>query len=82
MGFLLKELQHLFENVETSIRERIEGLPILGGYKNLLKVIMNIDDQVFEMLYDDDISNYDEYEVNQDDLLDAYGKLKEIKKAG
>ncbi|WP_264298820.1 hypothetical protein [Pseudoalteromonas undina] len=43
---------------------------------------MNIDDQVFEMLYDDDISNYDEYEVNQDDLLDAYGKLKEIKKAG
>ncbi|NMK85743.1 hypothetical protein HHM20_11675, partial [Staphylococcus capitis] len=47
-------------------------------YKEVLKEIMNIDEQVFEMLYDDDAENRPDYEFEPDNLIEAQDKLHEI----
>lgn len=80
--FTLQDLQNEFNQAETNVRDRIEGLPIFGYYKKVLQEIMNLEPQVFEMLYDEDISDSEEYELEDEELIDAYKKLEEINRAG
>ncbi|HBI1187914.1 TPA: hypothetical protein ACF9H0_002771 [Staphylococcus aureus] len=67
-----------FEKSEEKVQKHLDGLVILGNYKEVLKEIMNIDEQVFEMLYDDDAENRQDYEFEPDDLIEAQDKLHEI----
>lgn len=67
-----------FEKTEEKVQKHLDGLVILGNYKEVLKEIMNIDEQVFEMLYDDDAENRQDYEFEPDDLIEAQDKLHEI----
>lgn len=67
-----------FEKAEEKVQKHLDGLVILGNYKEVLKEIMNIDEQVFEMLYDDDAENRPDYEFETDDLIEAQDKLHEI----
>lgn len=67
-----------FEKAEEKVQKHLDGLVILGNYKEVLKEIMNIDEQVFEMLYDDDAENRQDYEFEPDDLIEAQDKLHEI----
>ncbi|MBF0795214.1 hypothetical protein [Mammaliicoccus lentus] len=80
--FNLPNLQKEFNNAEEGIRERLEGLPIFGYYKKVVSEIMNIDETAFEMLYDDDIENRKEYDIETEDLHEAFERLKEINEAG
>ena len=74
MLFTLKNLQTRFNEAEENIRERLEGLPIYGYYKKVLQEMMNIDEQVFEMLYD--------YDIEPEALIEAFEKLEEMQLAG
>ncbi|NMK54020.1 hypothetical protein [Staphylococcus capitis] len=82
MIFTLPILQKTFNEAEKKINVKTEGLPIFGEYKTFLQAIMNIDDVVFEMLYDEDTENRDEYDIQAEELLEAYKKLEEIRTAG
>ncbi len=82
MLFTLKNLQTRFNETEENVRERLEGLPIYGYYKKVLQEMMNIDEQVFEMLYDDDIENRYDYDIEPEALIEAFEKLEEMQLAG
>ncbi len=66
------------KKAEEKVQKHLDGLVILGNYKEVLKEIMNIDEQVFEMLYDDDAENRQDYEFEPDELIEAQDKLHEI----
>lgn len=68
-------LQDLFKNAENNVQNRLDGLPIFGSYKEVLKQILNIDEQAFEMLYDEDTENSIEYDLENVDLLAVYDRL-------
>lgn len=68
-------LQDLFKNAENNVQNRLDGLPIFGSYKEVLKQILNIDEQVFEMLYDEDTENASEYNLVHVDLVAVYDRL-------
>lgn len=68
-------LQDLFKNAENNVQNRLDGLPIFGSYKEVLKQILNIDEQVFEMLYDEDTENASEYNLVHVDLVALYDRL-------
>lgn len=68
-------LQDLFKNAENNVQSRLDGLPIFGSYKEVLKQILNIDEQAFEMLYDEDTENSIEYDLENVDLLAVYDRL-------
>ncbi|HDF6783466.1 TPA: hypothetical protein PET91_002788 [Staphylococcus aureus] len=78
MIYSLKNTVKEFEKAEEKVQKHLDGLVILGNYKEVLKEIMNIDEQVFEMLYDDDAENRQDYEFEPDDLIEAQDKLHEI----
>lgn len=74
----MNNLQDMFKKAEDNVQERLDGLPIFGSYKAVLSQIINIDEQVFEMLYDEDTENASEYNIAHVDLLAVFDRLKQF----
>lgn len=74
----MRNLQDLFKNAENNVQTRLDGLPIFGSYKSVLKEILNIDEQVFEMLYDEDTENVGDYDLERADLIAVYDRLMQF----
>lgn len=74
----MKNLQDMFKNAEEDVQNRLEGLPVFGSYKEILKQILNIDERVFEMLYDEDTENASDYELENVDLLAVHERLAQF----
>ncbi|HDF3152201.1 hypothetical protein [Staphylococcus chromogenes] len=75
---IAKELQRTFNIAEEVVSERLETLPIFTSYKEVLKSILGINEDIFDMLYDDDTENFDEYDfehLDSSDWLEAVDKL-------
>ncbi|MGK8594692.1 hypothetical protein [Staphylococcus aureus] len=74
----MKNLQNMFKNAEEDVQNRLEGLPVFGSYKEILKQILNIDERVFEMLYDEDTENSSDYELENVDLVAVHERLAQF----
>ena len=74
----MKNLQDMFKNAEEDVQNRLEGLPVFGSYKEILKQILNIDERVFEMLYDEDTENSSDYELENVDLVAVHERLAQF----
>lgn len=74
----MTNLQDLFKKAEDNVQERLDGLPVFGSYKEILKQIINIDDQVFEMLYDEDTENASDYDLEDVDLAVVHERLTQF----
>lgn len=53
-------------------------MPVFGSYKEILKQILNIDERVFEMLYDEDTENSSDYELENVDLVAVHERLAQF----
>lgn len=76
----MTNLQDMFKEIEDNVQNRLEGLPVFGSYKEILKQIINIDERVFEMLYNDDTENFDDYKLDDVDLSDEHVRLAQFLK--
>ncbi|MCG2076155.1 hypothetical protein K4P40_11295 [Staphylococcus epidermidis] len=74
----MKNLQNMFKNAEEDVQNRLEGLPVFGSYKEILKQILNIDERVFEMLYDEDTEHASDYELDGIDLVAVHERLAQF----
>lgn len=74
----MNNLQDMFKKAEDNVQERLDGLPVFGSYKDILKQILNIDEQVFEMLYDEDTINSQEYDLESVDLMAIFERLEQF----
>lgn len=74
----MNNLQDMFKKAEDNVQERLDGLPIFGSYKAVLKQILNIDDEVFKMLYDEDTENANHYYIENVDLVAVYNRLEQF----
>ncbi len=74
----MTNLQDLFKKAEDNVQERLDGLPVFGSYREILKQIINIDDQVFEMLYDEDTENASDYDLEDVDLAVVHERLTQF----
>lgn len=74
----MNNLQDMFKKAENNVQERLDGLPIFGSYKEVLKQIINIDEQVFEMLYDEDTENASDYDLEDVDLVAVHERLSQF----
>lgn len=74
----MTNLQDLFKKAEDNVQERLDGLPVFGSYKAVLKQIINIDEQVFEMLYDEDTENASDYDLEDVDLVAVHERLSQF----
>ncbi|HCZ1959850.1 TPA: hypothetical protein O2P85_002520 [Staphylococcus aureus] len=74
----MKNLQDMFKNAEEDVQNRLEGLPVFGSYKEILKQILNINESVFEMLYDEDTENSSNYELENVDLVAVHERLAQF----
>lgn len=74
----MNNLQDLFKKAEDNIQERLDGLPVFGSYKEILKQMLNIDEQVFEMLYYEDTINSQDYDLESVDLTAAFERLEQF----
>lgn len=68
-------LQSLFNEAETHIQESMNELPVRGNYKVFLKEIFNLNEQIFEMLYEKEEDNKEKYEYTEDDILETINIL-------
>lgn len=71
-------LQDMFKKAEENVQDRLDGLPVFGSYKEILKQILNIDNQVFEMLYDEDTEHASDYELDGIDLVAVHERLAQF----
>lgn len=71
----MNNLQDMFKKAEDNVQERLDGLPIFGSYKEILKQILDIDDEVFAMLYDEDTENANHYYIEGADLVAVHERL-------
>ncbi|WP_433912378.1 hypothetical protein [Staphylococcus sp. LKG3-3] len=74
----MTNLQDMFKKAEDNVQERLNGLPVFGSYKEILKQILNIDEQVFEMLYDEDTENAKDYDLEDVDLVAVHERLAQF----
>ncbi|EZW47936.1 hypothetical protein U970_02674 [Staphylococcus aureus 56824-10] len=74
----MKNLQDMFKKAEEDVQNRLDGLPVFGSYKEILKQILNIDERVFEMLYDEDTENSSDYELENVDLVAVHERLAQF----
>lgn len=74
----MSNLQDMFKAAENNVQERLDGLPVFGSYKDVLKQIVNIDEQVFEMLYDEDTENASDYDLEDVDLVAIHERLAQF----
>ncbi|HHA6127310.1 TPA: hypothetical protein ACONAQ_002591 [Staphylococcus aureus] len=74
----MESLQDMFKKAEDNVQDRLDGLPVFGSYKEILKQILNIDNQVFEMLYDEDTENSSDYELENVDLVAVHERLAQF----
>lgn len=74
----MESLQDMFKKAEDNVQDRLEGLPVFGSYKEILKQILNIDNQVFEMLYDEDTEHASDYELDGIDLVAVHERLAQF----
>lgn len=74
----MKNLQDMFKIAEEDVQNRLEGLPVFGSYKEILKQILNIDERVFEMLYDEDTENASDYELDGIELVAVQERLAQF----
>lgn len=74
----MESLQDMFKKAEDNVQDRLEGLPVFGSYKEILKQILNIDNQVFEMLYDEDTEHASDYELDGIDLIAVHERLAQF----
>jgi|GEM_PF-4372904 len=74
----MTNLQDLFKAAENNVQKRLDGLPVFGSYKEILKQIINIDEQVFEMLYDEDTENASDYDLEDVDLVAVHERLSQF----
>ena len=72
----MNNLQDMFKKAENNVQERLDGLPIFGSYKEVLKQIIN--EQVFEMLYDEDTENASDYDLEDVDLVAVHERLSQF----
>lgn len=73
-------LQSLFNEAETHIQESMNELPVRGNYKVFLKEIFNLNEQIFEMLYEHDEDNKEKYEYTEDNILETINILVQYQK--
>lgn len=73
-------LQSLYNEAETHIQESMNELPVRGNYKVFLKEIFNLNEQIFEMLYEHDEDNKEKYEYTKDDILETINILAQYQK--
>ena len=52
----MNNLQDMFKKAEDNVQERLDGLPIFGSYKEVLKQILNLP-QLIEWAWANNISN-------------------------
>lgn len=77
----LNDLQNLFNKIEKDLMVRLNGLDILGNYTNVLKEIVSLDYNIFDMVYYQDTENYQEYMIDesveyfQSQILESYYQL-------
>lgn len=74
----MKSLQEMFNEVEENLQTGLESFAVNCEYKVLMKTITQLDDAVFEMLYDDDTENADSYELSNVNLELEHEKLRKI----
>ena len=55
-------------------------LPVNGNYKIFLKEIFNMNEQLFEMLYNHDEENSSKYDYNIEDMIGTVNILAEYQK--
>jgi len=78
----LTKLQDLFFKIEKDLIKKLESFNVLGSYKNILKEVVSLDYNIFEMLYDNDTENYQEYMIDesveyfQSQVSDSYYQLQ------
>lgn len=73
-------LQSLFNEAEKHIQESMNELPVRGNYKVFLKEIFNLNEQIFEMLYEHDEDNKEKYKYTEDDILETINILVKYQK--
>lgn len=74
----MESLKDMFKKAEENVQDRLDGLPVFGSYKEILKQILNIDNQVFEMLYDEDTEHASDYELDGIDLVAVHERLAQF----
>lgn len=74
----MNNLQDMFKKAEDNIQERLDGLPVFGSYKEILKQMLNIDEQVFEMLYYEDTINSQDYDLESVNLMATFERLEQF----
>lgn len=74
----MNNLQDMFNKAEDKVQERLDGLPVFGRYKSVLSQLINIDEQVFEMLYYEETEDASEYDLESVDLVAAYNRLEQF----
>lgn len=74
----MNNLQDLFKKAEDNVQERLDGLPVFGSYKEILKQMLNIDEQVFEMLYYEDTINSQDYDLESVNLTATFERLEQF----
>lgn len=78
----MNNIQDMFKNAEEDVQNRLEGLPVFGSYKEILKQILNIDERVFEILfeilYDEDTEHANDYELDGIDLVAVHERLAQF----
>lgn len=60
------------------MQEGLDGGPIFGSYRSVLSQIINIDGQVFEMLYNEETENASEYDLASVDLVATFERLEQF----
>jgi len=79
-NIMRQSLQGLFDEAEEHIQERMNELPVNGNYKIFLKEIFNMNEQLFEMLYNHDEENSSKYDYNTEDMIGTVNILAEYQK--
>ena len=78
----LTKLENSFYAIEKDLIKRLESFDVLGSYKNILKEVVSLDDNIFEMLYDNNTENYQDYMIDesveyfQSQISDSYYQLQ------
>lgn len=74
----MKNLQDMFSQAEDKITKALDTCGYNGDLRTIVLNIMDIDERVFDMLWDEDTINSDEYGIEDVDLVGVYKQLDRL----
>lgn len=74
----MNNLQDMFKVAEDKIAKALDSCGYNGDFRTIVKNIMDINERVFDMLWDEDTINSDEYDLEDVDLVEVHKKLERL----